>query len=153
MESPCSEFGINSHLDGATIAPAAVGAGVTGLVSASDAKTMRLCDPESARPLDSHTGVTLFSAGLRDSDVVARPDATSWVTSVAFSPDGKLIVAGSYDNTVRVWDSKSGEKVAGPLDTSFAWTQSNNDGHCLVEGGCWCLSFFICFFCTTFDLL
>ena len=27
------------------------------------------------------------------------------VTSVAFSPDGKTIVSGSYDKTLKVWDS------------------------------------------------
>mgnify|MGYP002525352262 CR=1 FL=1 len=33
------------------------------------------------------------------------------VTSVSFSPDGKRIVSGSDDNTVKVWDISS-------LDTS-----------------------------------
>ena len=27
------------------------------------------------------------------------------VTSVAFSPDGKSIVSGSYDKTLKVWDA------------------------------------------------
>ena len=27
------------------------------------------------------------------------------VTSVAFSPDGKTIVSGSYDQTIKVWDA------------------------------------------------
>ena len=27
------------------------------------------------------------------------------VTSVAFSPDGKTIVSGSWDNTLKVWDA------------------------------------------------
>ena len=27
------------------------------------------------------------------------------VTSVAFSPDGKTIVSGSYDKTIKVWDA------------------------------------------------
>ena len=34
-----------------------------------------------------------------------------FVNSVAFSTDGKHIVSGSSDNTVRVWDASSGEEV------------------------------------------
>ena len=33
------------------------------------------------------------------------------VASVAFSPDGKHIVSGSVDNTVKVWDSQTGKEV------------------------------------------
>ena len=33
------------------------------------------------------------------------------VTSVAYSPDGKHIVSGSRDNTVKIWDAQSGEEV------------------------------------------
>ena len=36
--------------------------------------------------------------------------------SVSFSGDGKRIVSGSYDRTVRVWDAVSGECVLGPLE-------------------------------------
>jgi len=28
-----------------------------------------------------------------------------WVHSVAFSPDGKTIVSGSRDETIKVWDA------------------------------------------------
>ena len=34
------------------------------------------------------------------------------VFSVAYSPDGKHIVSGSYDNTVKVWDAATGEEVS-----------------------------------------
>jgi WD40 repeat protein len=37
------------------------------------------------------------------------------VTSVAFSPDGSLLAAGSLDNTVQLWDVASGEPVGRPL--------------------------------------
>ena len=30
------------------------------------------------------------------------------VMSVAFSPDGKTIVSGSYDQTIKVWDAGVG---------------------------------------------
>ncbi|HEX8090140.1 MAG TPA: hypothetical protein VF762_14865, partial [Blastocatellia bacterium] len=41
---------------------------------------------------------------------VTRLNASSvWI--VAFSPDGKYFVTGSYDNTARVWDAKTGESV------------------------------------------
>jgi WD40 repeat protein len=38
--------------------------------------------------------------------------------SVAFSPDGKRIVSGSWDNTIRVWDAEIGE-VVGPDDNGI----------------------------------
>jgi len=39
----------------------------------------------------------------------------AWVTSVAFSPDGRHIVSGSWDHTVRVWDAWTGQSVMKPL--------------------------------------
>ena len=34
-----------------------------------------------------------------------------WIGSIAFSPDGKRIVSGSADNTIKVWDTATGEEV------------------------------------------
>ena len=36
----------------------------------------------------------------------------AWATSVAFSPGGDRIVSGSGDQTVRVWDARSGAELA-----------------------------------------
>ena len=33
------------------------------------------------------------------------------VRSVSFSPNGKLIVSGSYDETVKTWDVETGKQV------------------------------------------
>ena len=36
---------------------------------------------------------------------------SKYVRSVAYSPDGKHIVSGSGDRTVKVWDSQTGKEV------------------------------------------
>jgi WD40 repeat protein len=36
---------------------------------------------------------------------------SDWVNSIAFSPDGKQILSGSSDRTVRLWDVASGREI------------------------------------------
>ena len=60
-----------------------------------------------------------------------------WVRSVSFSGDGKLIVSGSRDGTVRVWNAVSGECVLGPLEGHTGVVKSvsfSGDGKLIVSG-------------------
>ena len=35
----------------------------------------------------------------------------SYISSVAYSPDGKFIASGSDDNTVRIWNLADGKEI------------------------------------------
>lgn len=54
-----------------------------------------------------------------------------YACSVEFWPDGKYVVSGSNDETIRVWDSKTGVTVAGQCVGHTDWMQSRP---ILVEG-------------------
>ncbi|KIM24746.1 hypothetical protein M408DRAFT_49152, partial [Serendipita vermifera MAFF 305830] len=59
------------------------------------------------------------------------------ITSVAFSPDGRQIVSGSLDYTIRVWDAETGERVLGPLPGHSGTVTSVSfslDGRRIVSG-------------------
>ncbi|QRV94610.1 hypothetical protein RhiJN_22628 [Ceratobasidium sp. AG-Ba] len=59
------------------------------------------------------------------------------VCCVTFSPNGRRIVSGSFDNTVRVWDAETGAQIGDPLAghshsvTSVAYSP---DGRRIVSG-------------------
>ena len=59
------------------------------------------------------------------------------VTSVAFSPDGKKIVRGSDDKTIRVWNAETGKEIIVPLKGHFDKVTSvafSPDGKKIVSG-------------------
>ena len=71
--------------------------------------------------------VYYLAAACADADVrglVHEQECTltghsDFVRSVAYSPDGKHIVSGSFDNTVKVWDSQTGTEVSHCVLTLF----------------------------------
>ncbi|KAJ2773532.1 ribosome assembly [Coemansia nantahalensis] len=74
---------------------AATGKGTERLVSGSDDFTMHLWDPAtSTKPIARMTGHQKV------------------VNHVSFSPDGRLIASASFDNSVKLWDGKTGQFLA-----------------------------------------
>jgi WD40 repeat protein len=56
---------------------------------------------------------------------------------MVFSPDGKLVVSGSHDMTIRVWDSMSGGETLAPLrghDDAVLCVAFSPDGTQIVSG-------------------
>ena len=58
------------------------------------------------------------------------------VCSVAYSPDGKRIVSGSYDNTAKIWDSTTGKEECTLTGHSSSVTrvQFSDDGLQVIGG-------------------
>jgi WD40 repeat protein len=62
---------------------------------------------------------------------------TDSVYSVAFSADGKHVVSGSSDDTIRIWDAGTGELMAGPIEghsDSVCSIAVSPDGQHVVSG-------------------
>ena len=49
---------------------------------------------------------------LADRHIQTLEGHTKWVIAVAVTPDGKHAISGSIDNTLRVWDIKTGQTIA-----------------------------------------
>ncbi|KAG8786660.1 hypothetical protein FRC12_016406 [Ceratobasidium sp. 428] len=137
------------------------------IVSGSDDKTVRVWDAQTgdpvAQPLDNHSEqatCVLFCPNGRivsgsndktiriweviDGNTVGsskQPNASKghsgFVSSVAFSSDGRSVISGSDDKTVRIWDAETGESVGEPLkghaDIVMA-VAASSDGRWIASG-------------------
>lgn len=91
-------------------------------------------NPNTVRPPDI--------ASLISDEVTSPPESVSLtghtgpVRSVAFSPDGRAILAGGHDNTVAVWDTETGQLIKS-LRGHGGWVRSclfSPDGEWVLSG-------------------
>jgi WD40 repeat protein len=62
---------------------------------------------------------------------------SEYVNGVAFSPDGQILLSGSRDRTVRLWNTQSGDQTAlvGKHDNYVASVMFRPDGKQFLSGG------------------
>ncbi|KAF7967810.1 hypothetical protein HWV62_32965 [Athelia sp. TMB] len=62
---------------------------------------------------------------------------THWVTSAAFSPDGRRIASGSFNGSIHIWDAETGLLAVGPIQGGADRILSvafSPDGHTVASG-------------------
>jgi WD40 repeat protein len=84
--------------------------------------------------------VTSPRSGVTTYQYLRRPltGHTSFITSLAFSPDGKTLASSSADGTVRLWEVKTGQPLGQALSghSSLVLTVAfSPDGRTLASGG------------------
>ncbi len=94
--------------NGSVINFAGSGASYTATIEPSGAGAVTVSVPANAASniWGSSEASNIYSADYRAQQILTRH--TNRVVSIAYSPDGLTIAAGSDDNTVRLWDANTG---------------------------------------------
>lgn len=73
---------------------------------------------QGCRRADIYNPADELSVGMRVSYKLHTPGMDFPVTSVAFSPDERWLAAGSWNNTIKLWDVVTGRELR-----TIAWPQ------------------------------
>ena len=91
------------------------------IVSGSDDKTLKVWDAGAWALTPSNPQPQTYRPVLAAASLELKAEKQSahnhWVMSVAFSPDGKTIVSGSDDQTLKVWDAGTSTAGTHPPDS------------------------------------
>jgi WD40 repeat protein len=88
-----------------------------GRIAADAQRTQWFRQRDSHHPRLSPCGVGLGRQDPEDWDAVrgqllrTLEGHNDWVRAVAITPDGRLVVSGSGDETLRIWDAKNGKEL------------------------------------------
>jgi WD40 repeat protein len=126
----------NAHSD--TIRSVAFSPDGTKIVSGSDDGTIKVRREPSKSPLLGQNRTLLACLAVKLEQLSEKTNAHSnQITSVAFSPDGTKIVSGSWDRTIKVWDSDGLELLSEKTNAHSSYVTSvafSPDGTKIVSG-------------------
>jgi WD40 repeat protein/predicted Ser/Thr protein kinase len=88
---------------------------VTGVAFAPDGRRLVSLSNASMLSIAGDDTVRVWEVDSQATLPVLRGH-TSYVYPVVFSPDGRWIASGDWDNKIRLWDARTGEACAGPLE-------------------------------------
>jgi WD40 repeat protein/serine/threonine protein kinase len=108
-------------------------------VVSGSGKTVRLWDLATGKEVRRFTGHEgwVWSTGTSRMDIIGKlfRSHERWVRSVAVTPDGKYVVSGSWDGTVRVWDLAAAQEVRRFGHWGVVWSVAvTPDGKYVVSG-------------------